>query len=158
MKNKKSHDDDFYMAKAIKEARKALLSNDVPIGAVIVSGDKIIGRGYNKVERNSDATLHAELIAIRNALKKIEYKHLLDMKIYVTLEPCAMCAGAIVLSRIKNVVIGTMDPKAGACGSVMNIVQNNDLNHVCDVKTNVMQAECSQLLKEFFKKLRSEKN
>ena len=149
--------DKYYMYKAMLEAEKAAANNDVPVGAVIVRDEKIIGRGYNQVEKKGDSTAHAELIAIRQAIRKTGHKHLLDCTMYVTLEPCSMCAGAIVLARIPRLVIGTSDPKTGACGSITNIVQNEKLNHRCELTTGVLEKENAAMLKDFFKKLRASK-
>jgi len=146
------------MHKAIVQAEKAAANYDVPVGAVIVRNNKIIGRGYNQVEKKDDATAHAEIIAIRQAIKKNGRKHLLDCTMYVTLEPCSMCAGAIVLARIPRLVIGTKDPKTGACGSILNIAQNEKLNHRCEITTGILETECSQMLKDFFKQLRTDKS
>ncbi len=146
---------DFYMNEALKEAKKALIFHDVPIGSVIVFDGRIISRAYNQVEKQNDPTAHAELLAIKKAIKRIGYKHLLNCQLYVTLEPCSMCAGAIVLSRIEKVIVGTMDPKSGACGSIVNIIQNSSLNHRCDLEFDVLQNECSMIIKDFFKNLRN---
>jgi tRNA(adenine34) deaminase len=146
--------DEYYMYKALLEAEKALANDDVPVGCVIVHNDTIIARAYNQIEKKKDSTAHAELTAIKKATKKIGYKHLLDCTMYVTLEPCAMCAGAIVLARIPRLVIGTKDPKTGACGSVLNITNEKRLNHRCDVRFGVLEEKCSYILKDFFKKLR----
>ncbi|OGU16289.1 MAG: tRNA-specific adenosine deaminase [Ignavibacteria bacterium GWB2_35_12] len=142
------------MKEAIKEARKCSKHEDVPIGTVVVLNNKIIGRGYNQVEKLKDPTAHAELIAIRKAIKYINYKHLINAILYVTLEPCPMCAGSIVLTRIKKVVYGASEPKTGACGSIYNIIQDKRLNHRCEVVKGVLEDECSQLIKDFFNKLR----
>lgn len=143
-----------FMREALVEAKKALESGDVPIGAVVVRGGEIIGRGFNRVERDGDPLAHAELIAIADAVRNSDYKRLLGTEIFATLEPCAMCAGAIVLARIERVIFGAADPKAGACGSVLSIAQNDRLNHRCEVVSGVLQAECSQMLKDFFANLR----
>jgi tRNA(adenine34) deaminase len=139
---------------AINEAKKSLLSEDVPIGAVIVKNGEIIARGHNEVEKKKDPTAHAEMIALRKAIKKIGYKHLLDCVIYSTLEPCPMCAGALVLARIKRIVFSARDPKSGAGGSVMNVLSNSKLNHRIEVISGVMEKESVEMLKEFFVKLR----
>lgn len=151
----KPNDHDKFMREALREARKATESGDVPIGAVIVFEGKIIARGRNMVEKNSDSTAHAEMIAIRKATKKIGYKHLLECSIYVTLEPCSMCAGAIVAARIPEVHFATADPKAGACGSVLNVCDCPRLNHRCDVSSGILGGEASAMLKEFFAMLRA---
>ncbi len=158
MIEKEQNIDEKYMAAALDEAAKALENDDVPIGAVIVKNNEIIGRGYNRVEKDSDATSHAEIMAIKDALNKQEYKHLLDCTIYVTLEPCAMCSGAIVLARIPRLVFGAIDPKAGGSGSIFNISTEPRLNHRCKVVSGVLQEECSSILKVFFRELRQRKN
>ena len=146
--------DEKFMAAALDEAVKALENADVPIGAVIVRNGEIIGRGYNRVEKDSDATAHAEIMAIKDALSKQEYKHLLDCTMYVTLEPCSMCSGAIVLARIDRLVYGAKDPKAGGSGSLYNISSDPRLNHRCEVVSGVIEEECSSILKDFFRDLR----
>ena len=138
----------------MKEAEKAAAMGEVPIGAVVVKDGIIIGRGHNKTETAKDPTAHAEMEAIRAASAVLGGWRLLGCDMYVTAEPCSMCAGAIVWSRIENLYIGTMDPKAGACGSVFNIVQEDKLNHQVNVTTGILQEECSRLLKDFFRSLR----
>lgn len=150
--------DEYYINEAIKQARKCSASEDVPVGAVIVQGGKIIARGYNQVEKRNNSTAHAEIIAIERAIKKVGYKHLLDCDIYVTLEPCPMCSGAIVLARLRRLVFGAFDPKAGAAANLYNITSDVRLNHRLDVLGGVCETECSLLLKDFFKKLRERKN
>ncbi len=145
------------MSEALKLAVKSLKNDDVPVGAVVVSDGIIIGRGYNRIEKSKNSINHAETAAINQAVKKYGHKHLLNCDIYITLEPCSMCAGAIVLSRIKRVFIGADDPKTGAGGSVFNILSDLRLNHRCDVMRGVMEKECSELLKNFFKDLRKRK-
>ena len=142
------------MKEALKEAEKAAAMGEVPIGAVVVKDGIIIGRGHNKTETAKDPTAHAEMEAIRAASAVLGGWRLLGCDMYVTSEPCSMCAGAIVWSRIENLYIGTMDPKAGACGSVFNIVQEDKLNHQVNVTTGILQEECSRLLKDFFRSLR----
>ncbi len=142
------------MKEALKEAEKAAAMGEVPIGAVVVKDGIIIGRGHNKTETAKDPTAHAEMEAIRAASAVLGGWRLLGCDMYVTAEPCSMCAGAIVWSRIENLYIGTMDPKAGACGSVFNIVQEDKLNHQVNVTTGILQEECSRLLKDFFRSLR----
>ena len=144
----------FFMNAALKEAKKCSEYEDVPIGAVVVLNNKIIGRGFNQIEKLNDPTAHAEMLAIKKAIKKIGSKYLNDCTLYVTLEPCSMCAGAIVLARIKTVVFGANDPKAGACGTLYNIIEDRRLNHRCEVVKGVMEEKCSGLLKEYFQKLR----
>lgn len=142
------------MAAAIEEARKAEAIGEVPIGAVIVRNGEIIGRGYNLRETGLDSTAHAEMIAIREASKHIEAWRLLDCTLYVTLEPCPMCAGAIIQSRVKRVVYGTHDPKAGCAGTLMNLLQEPRFNHEAELTSGVMQEECASLLTTFFRRLR----
>ena len=145
------------MLEALKEAQKARDLGEVPIGAVVVKNGEIIGRGHNLTETSKDPTAHAEMQAIRQAAATLGGWRLIGCQMYVTAEPCAMCAGAIVWSRIETVYIGTMDPKAGACGSVFNIVQEEKLNHRVNIETGLLQEECSQILKDFFKALRKTK-
>ena len=145
------------MLEALKEAEKARDLGEVPIGAVVVRDGVIVGRGHNLTETSKDPTAHAEMQAIRQAAATLGGWRLIGCEMYVTTEPCAMCAGAIVWSRIETVHIGTMDPKAGACGSVFNIVQEEKLNHRVNIETGLLQEECSQILKDFFKALRKTK-
>ena len=142
--------DEIYMSEALKEAHKAAEENEVPIGCVIVNDKRIIARGYNQVERLSDPTAHAEMIAITQAASYLSSKWLNGVWVYVTIEPCSMCAGALVLARVERLIYGAADAKAGACGSVTNIV-NNKLNHRINVKKSILEKQCSSLLKEFFK-------
>lgn len=139
-----------YMEEAIKEARKALKYGEVPVGAVIVKDDKIISRAYNLKERRNDVTSHAEVLAVREASKYINNWRLTGCSMYVTLEPCPMCAAAIVQSRLSKLYIGAPDIDSGACGSVINLVQNNYLNYWMDVKWQYND-DCSELLSEFFR-------
>ncbi len=150
-------EDERYMRQAIKLAKKAAANGDVPIGCVIVYEGKIIARGYNR--RNVDKTTlaHAEIIAIKKASKVIGDWRLEDCTLYVTLEPCQMCAGAIVQARIPKCVIGCMNPKAGCAGSILNILDIKEFNHQVDVKKGVLEDECSGMLKDFFAKLRADK-
>ncbi len=147
--------DQKYMHEAIKQARRSLLAEDVPVGAVIVKDGKIIARGYNQVEKRQNPIAHAEIVAIEKASKKLGYKHLLDCDIYVTLEPCAMCCGAIVLARLRRLIFGAYDPKTGAAVSLYNITNDPRLNHRLEVLGGVLQDDCVALLKNFFKKLRN---
>ena len=140
-----------FMAEAIAEAKKAAGRGEVPVGAVIEKGGVIIGRGHNQTESSKDPTAHAEILAIREAAKALGGWRLLGCSLYVTCEPCAMCAGAMVLARIDKVVIGAADPKSGACGSVFNIVQEPRLNHFISIETGVMRQECEGMLKDFFR-------
>jgi tRNA(adenine34) deaminase len=127
---------------------------EVPIGAIIVSDNSIIGRGHNLTETLQEPTAHAEMIAITAAADYLKSWRLLDTRMYVTLEPCAMCAGAIVLARIPQLIFGTIDPKAGACGSLYNIVQDNRLNHNVDLQSGILENKCSLILSDFFRNLR----
>ena len=147
-----------YMRIAIEEAKIAASLGESPIGAVIVQDGKVVGRGHNTTETAKDPTCHAEMNAIRDAAQKLGGWRLPHCSMYVTLEPCSMCAGAIVLARIEQLYIGTADPKSGACGSLRNIVSDERLNHRVEVHTGVLQEECSGLLKDFFKQLRKKKN
>jgi len=147
---------ELYMQAALKEAQQAFQEEEVPVGAVIVHQGKIIARGHNQVERLKDPTAHAEIIAITSAANYLGTKWLNQASLYVTIEPCSMCAGALVLARIKNLYFGASDPKTGACGSVINIVNHKKLNHRIKVTTGIFQTECSSLLKDFFKKKRKE--
>jgi tRNA(adenine34) deaminase len=144
-----------WMKMAIEEAKKAESRLEVPIGAIVVHHGTIIGRGYNLRETTLDPTAHAEMIAIREASAYLQAWRLLDCQLYVTLEPCPMCAGAIVQSRIPQLIYGTTDPKAGCAGTLMNLLQEERFNHRVDVLSGVMQEECSSLLSDFFRKLRN---
>jgi tRNA(adenine34) deaminase len=143
------------MNAALRQAHKALVKDEVPIGAVIVKDGKIIARGHNERETKNHATAHAEMTAIRQACGKLKSWRLVGCERFVTLEPCAMCAGAIVLARLDRVVYGAGDPKAGACGSVMNVIQNPSLNHSPLLVAGVLTEQCSDLLSDFFRQLRS---
>lgn len=143
-----------YIKVAIEEAKKALYLKEVPVGAVIVKNDKIISTAYNLRETLNRSTAHAEILAIERACEVVNNWRLTDCSMYVTLEPCAMCAGVIVNARIKNLYIGTFDPRAGACGSAVNLVQNERLGHFVNVHW-LYDEECSNLLKDFFKGLRA---
>lgn len=145
---------EYFMMQALKEAKKAYDKLEVPVGAVIVKDGKIIARAYNQKEYKNDTTNHAEILAIKKASKKLESWRLLDCDMYVTLEPCSMCAGALIQSRLRKVYIGAMDYKTGACGSVLNLLQDYKFNHNVEVESGVLQNECEELLKNFFKKLR----
>ena len=146
--------DEIYIFEALKEAKKAFQEDEVPVGAVIVYKNRIIARGYNQVERLKDPTAHAEMIALTSAANYLGTKWLNGSTLYVTIEPCSMCAGALVLARIKKICFGAKDPKTGACGSVINIVNNKKLNHRIEVNGGLLEKDCGQLLKEFFKKKR----
>lgn len=143
-----------YMRQAFQLAEIAYDKGEVPIGAVVVHENRIIGKGYNQVEMLGDSTAHAEMIAISAASSTLQNKYLEDCTLYVTLEPCPMCAGGLVWSKIKRIVFGAMDEKAGACGSVFNISSNNKLNHSIEIIQGVMEADCRYLLQEFFKSKR----
>lgn len=147
--------DEKYMKEAIRQARKAYAIGEVPIGCVIVYKDKIIGRGYNRRMADKNTLSHAELIAIRKASRKMDDWRLEECTMYVTLEPCQMCSGAIVQSRMSRVVVGCMNPKAGCAGSILNLLQIKEFNHQAELTTGVLEEECSQMMKDFFKELRS---
>jgi tRNA(adenine34) deaminase len=146
------------MKEAIKEAQKSLKTGDVPVGALIVHEGKIVGRGYNQVELLNDPTAHAEMIAITSAASTLQSKWLRDAILYVTVEPCAMCAGACVLARIKLVVYGTTDVKTGAHSSLFNLLNDPRLNHRIEVIPGILQEDCAALMFDFFEALRSKKN
>ena len=143
-----------FMKEALKEARKAYDKLEVPVGAVIVKDGKIIARAHNLKETKFDTTKHAEILAIQKASKKLNSWRLLGCEMYVTLEPCSMCAGALINSRIKKVYIGTNDAKTGAVGSVFNLLEDYTFNHKVEIEKGLMEKECRKILKEFFKKLR----
>ena len=143
-----------FMKEALKEAKKAYEKLEVPVGCVIVKDGKIIARAHNLKETKADTTKHAEILAIQKASKKLNSWRLLDCEMYVTLEPCSMCAGAIINSRIKKIYIGALDEKTGACGSVLNLFEDYKFNHKVEVQKDVMKIECETILKEFFKELR----
>ena len=147
-----------FMAEALKEAALAAEMGEVPIGAVIVRGDEIIAAAHNLVETSKDPTAHAEMLAIRQAAARLGGWRLTGCHMYVTVEPCSMCAGAIVWARIEKLFIGTDDPKGGACGSIFNIPQAKKLNHYTEIETGLLREECSEIMKTFFKKLRDRKS
>jgi tRNA(adenine34) deaminase len=142
------------MKQALREAERAFEQDEIPVGAVVVQKGKIIGRGYNQIERLQDPTAHAEMIAITAATNHLQSRRLEECTLYVTLEPCPMCAGAIVLSRIPTLVFATFDPKAGACGTLYNIVHDKRLNHTVHVISGVCDRESEELLKGFFGRIR----
>ncbi|WP_167957159.1 tRNA adenosine(34) deaminase TadA [Anaerosporobacter faecicola] len=146
-----------YMKEALKQAKKADKIDEVPIGCVIVYQDQIIARGYNRRNIDKNTLAHAELLAIKKASKVLGDWRLEDCTMYVTLEPCQMCAGAIVQARIKRVVVGSMNAKAGCAGSVLNLLQMEEFNHQVELETGVMEEECTSMLKAFFRRLREEK-
>lgn len=150
-------DDNYWMGIALREAGKAADRGEVPIGALLVRDGKILGRGYNLREANRDPVAHAEIIAIRKAAKKEESWRLCSATVYVTLEPCIMCMGAMILARVERVVFGCHDPKGGAAGSLYDLSDDPRLNHRMEVTSGVMEAECSAVLSAFFATLRKEK-
>lgn len=146
--------DEKYMRQAIRQAKKAYELDETPIGCVIVREGKVIGRGYNRRNTDKNPLAHAEITAIRKASRKLGDWRLEECTLYVTLEPCQMCAGAIVQSRVARVVVGCMNPKAGCAGSILNLLDMREFNHQVQLETGVMEEECSVLMKEFFKELR----
>jgi tRNA(adenine34) deaminase len=150
--------DEIFMKRAIDEAARALDHDDVPIGAVIVKAGRVIARGHNQVELLRDPTAHAEMIAVTAAAEALGSKWLSDCTLYVTIEPCSMCAGALVLARIPRVVFGAVDLKAGAGGSIVDILDHKKLNHRVKVTPGVLEGDCAALVKEFFKKKRVKGN
>lgn len=150
-------EDNKFMKEALKEAKKAYDKDEVPVGAVIVKDGKIIARAHNIKELKRDTTKHAEIIAIQKASKKLDSWRLENCTMYVTLEPCAMCTGAMIQARLEKVVIGTMDEKTGACGSVLNLLEDYKFNHIVQIEKGVMEAECKQILQQFFRELREKK-
>lgn len=146
-----------FMKEALKEAKRAYEKEEIPVGAVIVKDNKIIARAYNQKEEKRDTTKHAEIIAIQKASKKIDAWRLQDCEMYVTLEPCSMCAGAIIQARIKKIYIGTMDEKTGACGSVLNLLEDYKFNHKVEIEKDILKPECEEIIKQFFKELRKSK-
>ena len=147
-----------FMRLALKEAQKAFDKEEIPVGVVIVKDGKVISKAHNLKESKNNATSHAEILAIEKACKKLGAWRLLDCEMYVTLEPCAMCAGALINSRIKKLYIGTDDPKTGACGSKLNLLEDFTFNHNVQVEKYILKEECSKILKDFFKMLREQKN
>jgi tRNA(adenine34) deaminase len=149
-------DDKKWMRIALTEATRALDHDDVPIGAIAVRGDEIIGRGYNRREADQDPTAHAEMIAMRQASAVVGYWRLEDVTLYCTLEPCAMCAGAMVLARLPRLVYATADPKTGAAGSIMDITRHHHLNHQVQVEHGVFADEAAEQIRNFFRNLRAQ--
>ena len=147
-------DKEKFMKEALKEAKKAYEKLEVPVGAVIVKNGKIIARAHNLKETKKDTTKHAEILAIEKASKKLDAWRLLDCEMYITLEPCSMCAGAIINSRIKKIYIGALDEKTGAAGSVLNLFDYK-FNHKVEVEKGILQKECEKVLKDFFRELRN---
>jgi tRNA(adenine34) deaminase len=146
--------DEQMMRVAIEEATEAAVYGDVPVGAVVARADEVLGRAGNAREREQDPTAHAEIIALRAAASAVESWHLEGCTMYVTLEPCAMCAGALVLGRVERLVFGTDDPKAGFAGSLENLVRDERLNHTLEVESGVLSGECADLLNDFFRERR----
>jgi len=142
---------EFFMKKALEQACNALELDEVPVGAIIVRGDQIISVGHNLKETTKDPTAHAEILALRRASEVLGGWRLIDCDMYVTLEPCAMCCGAIIQARIRKLYIGTMDPKGGAAGSKLNLLNDYGFNHKCEIEAGLLEEECSQILKSFFK-------
>ena len=159
MNNKSEQEslDVFWMQHALELAHRAESEGEVPVGAVVVYEEQVIGEGWNRPIIDSDPTAHAEIMALRSAAKKINNYRLLDTTLYVTLEPCIMCTGAIIHSRVKRVVYGTSDPKAGAAESAFTILGTDCLNHKVEVENGILAAECGQILTSFFRKKREEK-
>lgn len=149
--------DEKYMKIALKEAKKAYKEEEVPVGAIIVKNGIIVAKAHNQKEGKTDTTKHAEIIAIQKASKRLKNWRLEDSTLYVTLEPCTMCIGAIIGARIKRVCFGAMDEKTGACGSVINIPKDYPFNHVVEVEGNILEEESRNLLQDFFKELRKKK-
>ncbi len=147
-------DKEIFMEEALKEAKKAYKKLEIPVGAIIVKDGQIIARAHNQKETKNDTTKHAEIIAIQKASRKLNAWRLIDCEMYVTLEPCSMCAGAIINSRIKKVYIGALDEKTGAAGSVLNLFNDYKFNHKVEYETGVLEKDCEKILKDFFKDLR----
>lgn len=150
--------EEYFMKQALKEAKKAYSKFEVPVGCVIVKDGKIIARAHNQKETKCDTTKHAEILAIQRASKKLNSWRLLDCDMYVTLEPCSMCAGAIINARVKKVYVGTLDKKTGACGSVLNLFEDYTFNHKVELEKGILQEECENILKDFFVQLRKIKS
>ncbi|WP_313469853.1 tRNA adenosine(34) deaminase TadA [Carnobacterium sp.] len=148
---------EYFMHEAIKEAKKAEAKMEVPIGAVIVLHGEIIGRGYNQREESHDATTHAEMLAIQEANRALKNWRLEDAQLFVTLEPCPMCSGAMILSRVKELYYGAPDPKGGTAGTLMNLLTDSRFNHQVEIEQGILAAECGALLTDFFKALRKRK-
>ena len=148
--------DEHFMREALRQAQKAFEASEVPVGAVVVREGKIIGRAHNQVELLKDATAHAEMLALTQAEAAVGDWRLTDCDLYVTKEPCAMCAGALVHTRVRRVIFGCADPAAGAAGSVINLLQMPTLNHRCDIAAGVLENECGAILQDFFRRKRTE--
>ena len=149
--------DNMYMKEAIRQAAMASENDEVPVGAVIVHQNKIIAKAHNQIELLKDPTAHAEMIAITQATNFLQSKWLQECTLYVTIEPCSMCAGALILSRIDRVVFGSNDEKTGACGSIINIAQHSKLNHMINISHGILQDECGALMSDFFRNKRKKK-
>src|SRR5213596_3688470 len=150
--------DEYFMREALRQAQKAYAADEVPVGAVVVREGKIIARAHNQVELLKDATAHAEMLALTQAEAAVGDWRLIDCDLYVTKEPCPMCAGALVHTRVRRVIFGCADPAAGAAGSVINLLQMPTLNHRCDIAAGVLQDECAEILKDFFCERRDARN
>jgi tRNA(adenine34) deaminase len=150
--------DQYFMREALRMARKAVEADEVPVGAIVVRAGKIIGRAYNQVELLKDATAHAEMLALTQAEAAVGDWRLVDCDLYVTKEPCAMCAGAIVHVRLRRLVFGCADPRVGAAGSVVNLLQLPSFNHQCQITSGVLQNECAAILQNFFRKRRDDRD
>ena len=146
--------DEYFMREALRQAQKGYAAEEVPVGAVVVRGGKIIARSHNQVELLRDATAHAEMLALTQAEAAVGDWRLIDCDLYVTKEPCAMCAGALVHTRIRRVIFGCADPVAGAAGSIMDLLQTQSLNHRCEITSGILQKECAAILQDFFRKRR----
>ena len=155
LNNKWTTKDIYFMQQALKCAQKAYEKDEVPVGAIIVKNNKIISKGYNKNITLKDTTAHAEIIAIRKACKKLNNYRLNDCSIYVTIEPCSMCAGALVHARIKNIYFGAQDTKTGSCGSIFNRANSNKLNHNINIFGGLLEQDCARIIKQFFKNKRT---
>jgi tRNA(adenine34) deaminase len=151
----KKNSDHFWMNQALIEARKAEKVGEVPIGAVLIYKNKIIARGHNLSISKNDPTAHAEMVCIRRAAKRLQNYRLADTILYVTLEPCAMCAGALIWSRIQRVVFGCRDPKAGACGSLIDLSKVHKFNHLFEMTEGILEADCRKIIQDFFRKKRN---
>jgi tRNA(adenine34) deaminase len=146
--------DEYFMREALRQARKAYDADEVPVGAIVVRGDKIIARAHNQVELLKDATAHAEMLALTQAEAAVGDWRLIDCELYVTKEPCPMCAGALIHTRVRRVIFGCADPASGAAGSVANLLQMPTLNHRCDIAVGILENECAAILKDFFRQKR----
>jgi len=147
--------DEFFMREALRQAQKAYEADEVPVGAVVVRGGRIIGRAYNQVELLKDATAHAEMLALTQAEAAVGDWRLIDCDLYVTKEPCVMCAGALIHVRLRRLIFGCADPKSGAAGGMINLLQHSALNHDCEITSGVLQNECAAILQDFFRKKRA---